>query len=74
LAHDSEIVLVVRDLADARNALVHPKAKEIASESFGSQPAKQRQKTARESVERMERFFELFLQIDPQAVLIAHGA
>jgi hypothetical protein len=74
LDSNSDILIVVRDLANARNALVHPKTKEIAPESFGTQPGKERQKAARESVESMERFFELFLQIDPDARLLARGA
>jgi len=74
LPSDAELVTVWRHLTERRNALVHPKAREVLSEP---KDAKQRRALPRsavaptpaaDSVRDMERFFELFAELDSQAV------
>jgi hypothetical protein len=74
LQSTDEIVVVVRKQADVRNQMVHPKTRvlQVDADLWGQPVA--RLARAREAVERMDRFFDLFLQIDPDASHLAHGA
>ena len=66
LERDSEILKVVRALFGYRNELVHPKTRELTESS--SPPTREaRVTTARDSVAAMNRFFELFYELDPEA-------
>jgi len=68
LPQTAELVGTIRRLAERRNALVHPKARE--PKSNGSRPSRRAilSEPSRDSVHDMERFFELFTQLDPDSV------
>jgi len=68
LPNQAELVAIVRRLARQRNALVHPKAKEPKPRRSGPHVHPAAPHTAADSVRDMERFFELFIQLDPEAV------
>jgi hypothetical protein len=69
----AELVTVLRRLTERRNALVHPKAREVPPEEDAkprpaSPPSAVEVTPAADSVRDMERFFELFAELDSQAV------
>ena len=73
LLTDDEILAVVGRVSAARNRLVHPKTKEIDGEN--PFPLKSSWLIgAQNSVNDMERFFSLFLELDPAARWLIDGA
>jgi len=68
LSNDAELIAVTKRLAEARNALVHPKSREARRASGGPLPLAAQADLPHESVENMERFFTLFGEVDPQAI------
>jgi len=74
LPKHAELVTILRRLTERRNALVHPKAREVRPEAKGVQPRRaplhsaEAPTSAADSVRDMERFFKLFAKLDPQAV------
>src|SRR6266566_6381322 len=74
LPRHAELVTVLRRLTERRNALVHPKAREVLPKAKGVQPRRaplhsaEAPTSAADSVRDMERFFKLFAKLDPQAV------
>ena len=70
LPGDAELATIIRRLADQRNALVHPKAKEVKPKARPSQQpfSTEPWNPPADSVRDMERFFQLFLELDPQAI------
>jgi hypothetical protein len=67
LEPDDEIVSTVRSLFDARNTLVHPKTRELAPEEAIRFPGLPNYNDAQVAVRRMDRFFQLFKALDPNA-------
>ena len=62
------LVLALDRVAQSRNALVHPKAREVVGDlSQHKQTATPAPETARNAVADMEAFFELFVQAVPKA-------
>jgi hypothetical protein len=62
------LVLALDRVAQSRNALVHPKTKEIVGDlSQHKRTATPMPETARNAVEDMEAFFEAFVEAVPQA-------
>jgi hypothetical protein len=68
LANSSELVAVTKRLAEARNALVHPKSREALKSQAKRLPITALAKLPQESVGDMERFFILFGEADPEAI------
>ena len=74
LPKHAELVRVLRRLTERRNALVHPKAREVLAEVKDGNPRRAPPRSAvaptpaADSVRDMERFFELFAELDSQAV------
>jgi hypothetical protein len=74
LPSQAELVKVLRRLTERRNALVHPKAREVLPNAKDAKPRRAPPPSAVEvtpvadSVQDMERFFELFAELDSQAV------
>lgn len=68
LPDKAELVAIIRRLAERRNALVHPKARELKPKRQRRNAPTAPPEPAEDSVRDMERFFELFTQLDPEAV------
>jgi len=74
LPSHAEVVTVLRRLTERRNALVHPKAREVLPKAKDAKPRRAPRRPAvaptpaADSVRDMERFFELFAELDSQAV------
>ncbi len=70
---DDEIVSVVSRLSSTRNALVHPKAKELRpGQARSGQTTPHERATG--ALEDAMRFFALFVALDPEAADLAAGA
>ena len=63
---DDEIASTMLRVYEHRNRLVHPKTREFKAEKEWP-PRDSRFSNARECVRDMERFFDLFLELDPDA-------
>lgn len=72
LPDDAEVLTVVRRLFEARNALVHPKVRELKPSGAPTQShgTSRHVDSGRDSVRDMERFFELFAELDPEATAL----
>ena len=74
LPRHAELVTVLRRLTERRNALVHPKAREVLPKGEDAKPRRAPPRPApaptpaADSVRDMERFFELFTELDSEAV------
>jgi hypothetical protein len=72
-ADDAEILKLVRRMFELRNSFVHPKAKKgelnprSARPSTTGWPERVTQTVPPESVQTMDRFFDLFAEADPEA-------
>jgi hypothetical protein len=65
---DNEIIQVAKRVFDRRNALVHPKSRDLGRKDRASEAARQLpQQIAYDSVIDMERFATLFATYDPDA-------
>ena len=73
LADDAELLKLVRRMFELRNSFVHPKAKRgdlnpaAARPSTAGWPERGTQGIAPQSIADLDRFFELFVQADPDA-------
>ena len=67
LSSDSELMVVTKRLAAARNALVHPKSREVRRVPRGQLRLSDQADLPHRTVENMERFFTLFAEVDPEA-------
>ena len=66
LPRNDPLVLILDSVAQSRNALVHPKAREIIGEpTSDSRPSTRLPEVAQEMVANMESFFEQFAQAVP---------
>lgn len=70
---DDEILVVASRLYASRNSLVHPKAKEITANRQNSDKSTPHERAAG-SVEDAERFFALFVALDPDSETLVEGA
>jgi len=68
LPDDTELIATIRRIAERRNALVHPKTREPKPRHSRQNITTLPPNPAADSVRDMERFFELFIQLDPEAV------
>ncbi len=75
LAKDDEIVKTLERIAQRRNSLVHPKAREAESAAHASEIAQSVEIPgyARESVADMQRFFEQFFELVPESLGLHTG-
>lgn len=68
LERNDELIRLLDSLAQGRNALVHPKAKEVVGEPLKHKATSTKvPEVAREAVARMESFFEKFAELVPLA-------
>jgi hypothetical protein len=73
LHEGSEILGVARRLCEIRNRLVHPKTREWKTSQRLPPPVPGGLAAAEAAIRDMERFFELFLEVDPEARELAES-
>ena len=71
LSEEAEILQTIRSLFKKRDALVHPKTKAIPEETFGNPPLRRNLVISRDALRELDLFFQLFLEIAPDAQLEA---
>lgn len=67
LSDNDEIIKVLKKIADRRNLLVHPKAREIDIKRDGFPGETWTISIARKAVSDMDCFFKLFVSLDPES-------